>query len=237
MEDVINQPEIKVINKYLGFHQLEYLGDNGIDVVKATEICDSDYKLLKNSPIDKLWSIRIAAITGQDFNLPSLIGVNKNEAVNWIKTQQAKDMRYVFFYSSFFHAHKSGRIHIERNITHIEVSNGDFDRFKHEIPDLSVEILFETFIIEKINNNTIEPSCITELQVLSQELRKLYKEEIDSSPNVVYEFDFAFGEFTDKNGSYLKDEALKIVGMRSYDLDKLRHELYEEKQTDSDEFS
>ncbi len=237
MEDVINQPEIKVINKYLGFHQLEYLSDNGIDVVKATEVCDSDYNLLKNSPIDKLWSIRIAAITGQDFNLPSLIGVNKNEAVNWIKEQQAKDMRYVFFYSSFFHAFKSGRIHIERNITHIEVSNGDFNRFKHEIPDLSVEILFETFIIEKTNNNSIEPSCITELQVLSQKLRKLYKEEIDGSPNVVYEFDFAFGEFTDKNGSYLKDEVLKIVGMRSYDLDKLRHELYEEKQTDSDEVS
>ena len=150
MEDVINQPEIKVINKYFGFHQLEYLSDNGIDVVKATEICDSDYKLLKNSPIDKLWSIRIAAISGQDFNLPSLIGVNKNDAVNWIKKQQAENVRYVFFYSSFFYAHKSGRIHIEKNITHIEVSNGDFDKFKHEIPDLSVEILFETFIIEKI---------------------------------------------------------------------------------------
>ena len=39
MEDVINQPEIKVINKYLGFHQLEYLGDNSTNECGRCDVC------------------------------------------------------------------------------------------------------------------------------------------------------------------------------------------------------
>jgi len=223
MSDVTKQPEMQIINKYLGFEQLNFLQENNIDCVLAKEIYDIDNNFLLNSNKEDLWSVRVATLIGQDFDLPSKIGVDKHQALKWMKEQRNKEERYVFMCSKYFNAYKSGRIHIEKNKITIEMSVGGFDDFKHSIPNLVMVSLFNMSFNKVMDDHMISESYVWKLIDLSQRLQRIYSDVVDNSYNVVYEFDFAFGCFMNKIGISSAD-FLKIVSMRSYNLNQ-KHEI------------
>ena len=161
---------------------------------------------------DKLWSIRVATITGRDFDLPSIIGVDKSTAIDWIVKHNNINPNFVFFYSEYFKPIISGRIHMQYLNTKIEMSLGDFNTFKHNVPDLSIKSDFGQPFERKADNQLIDDRCSEQSIYLSKRLRNLYRKEFMSDLNLLHEYDFAFIQ----NGTEIE---LRITGMRAY-IDK-----------------
>jgi len=220
-EEVTKLPEMIIFNKYLGFQQLDFLNDNGISCVLPTEIIDYNDNIIVNSPPNKKWSVRVAALTGKDFDLPSLIGANKSTAIKWINHQHLKEDRYIFMCSEYFEASVCGRIHIEKNKISIEASVGDFDYFKHNTPDWSSTSYFGFSYLNAIDNGKIDDDSKLKLIELSFRLEDIYQDEIHNFSNILFEFDFAFGNFTTYEIESSNENILKIVSMRAYDLNMI----------------
>ena len=206
---VTNQPETLALNKYLGFKQLSYIEEKGFSCVIPIEVEECLDNTLVNSSSHKLWTVRVATITGKDFDLPSIIGVDKTTALQWIEQQREINHNFVFFYSEYFEPKISGRIHIEYFSTRIEMSLGDFHSFKHSIPDLSTTCNFNQIFVNKIDKHLIDAKFIKRVIYLSKRLKQLYQEEFMAEPGMLYEYDFAF---IPKNDLL----ELKIIGMRAY---------------------
>ncbi|MBO5947466.1 hypothetical protein J6Q66_01365 [bacterium] len=215
MTEVTKQPVTMIINKYFGFKQLNFLNDNKIGCVLAKEINDFTDNIMICSDPNKLWSIRVAAMTGKDFDLPSIIGVNNDAAIEWIKEQHNIEKRYIFMCSEYFESKICGRMHIDKFSTLIEASCGDFKKFKHTIPDLSVISYFDMSYSDILNTQTISVTNKLRLIELAEKLKDLYAEEFEEYSNILYEFDFAFGYFQNTSE---KELDLRIIGMRGYDL-------------------
>lgn len=220
-EEVTKLPEMIVFNKYLGFYQLDFLNDNGINCVLPTEIVDYYDNIIINSPPNQKWSVRIAALTGKDFDLPSLIGAKKDTAIKWIHTKHLEEERYIFMCSEYFEASICGRIHIEKNKISIEASVGDFHDFKHNTPDWSSSSYFGFSFLDAIDNGNIDKKSKLKLIELSANLEEIYQDEIQELPTILFEFDFAFGNFTTYNTEDSNEDTLKIVSMRAYDLNAI----------------
>lgn len=216
MQQVTEQPVKVNLSKYFGFYQLGFLQDNKVDCVLVKEYDEKD-KTLINSPSTELWSVRVATRSGPDFNLPSIIGADKNEAIKWIKYQSVES-RYVFMYSNYFNIYRCGRIHIDKFRTLIEVKNGDFQDFKKTQPDLTIESSFGFSFVAKLDNGIICEKDKIMLIDLTNRLRDLYSEELDEDSSCLYEFDFAFGCYANKIGIVDDFETLRIIGMRSYTI-------------------
>lgn len=208
IEKVTEQPETLLLNKYFGFKQLDFLSEKGISCVKPLEIVDYNSNDLTSSKNNSRWTVRVAAITGNDFDLPSILGVDANEALEWINNQHAIDDRYVFFCSEYFKPVISGRMHIRYFSTVIEMSTGDFLNFKHSVPEFSA-----TYYYNKIYENAeFSPKFTKEIYMrvldLSKNLKLIYRGDFISMPYLIHEYDFAFIPHGD-------DLELKIVGMRT----------------------
>lgn len=207
--NVTDQPPLMNINKYLGFSQLEYIEEKGVPCIIPTEIIDFENNMLTNlkpDQRDKLFSIRVAKMTGRDYDLPSIIGVDRLTAIEWMETQYKIDHTFRFFCSEYFETKISGRMHIELFNTTIEMSLGGFNDFKHGIPDVSISSSFNQKFIEKKNTKKIGNDFINCSIEMSKKLRNLYKDQLDV--NSLYEFDFSF-----LDNKYLD---FKVIGMRGY---------------------
>lgn len=215
MQQVTAQPEMMVLNKYFGFLQLEYLKENNIDCVMAHEFFDHNNDQIYFMDSKKLWSVRIATMTGRDFYLPSIVGATNSQAIAWIKTQQSIDNRYIFMCSEYFESTICGRMHIDKNKTSIEAFQGDFIDCNSKIPDLSISRTFKFAFTEDVNNKKIPFLKKIQLIELSKNLKELYQEELDENDKLVYEFDFSFCRDYEEQTEETK---LKIIGMRSYIL-------------------
>lgn len=207
---VTNQPETLILNKYLGFKQLSYLQENGFSCIIPNEIENHTENFLHNDIADALWTIRVATITGRDFDLPAIIGVDKTTALSWMDKQHKQNPNYVFFCSKYFNPIISGRIHIEYFNTRIEMSLGDFSSFKHGIPDLAVTSNFNQDFKRKIDKKLIDKNYVEEVIYLSKRLKYLYKDEFITDSNLLHEYDFAFIP------NDISKYDLKLIGMRTY---------------------
>lgn len=209
---VTSQPETLILNKYMGFKQLSYIQEKGISCIIPNEIEKIKEDFWCRVSNDNLWSIRVATITGRDFDLPSIIGVDKSTAFDWIVAQKNTNPNFLFFYSEYFKPIISGRIHMQYFNTKIEMSLGDFDFFKHNVPELSIISSFGQSFERKIDKHLIDEIYIEQTISLSKRLRTLYGKEFISDLNLLHEYDFAFIQ----NGAEIE---LQIIGMRAY-IDK-----------------
>lgn len=209
--NVTDQPPLMNINKYLGFSQLEYIEEEDVPCIIPTEIIDFENNMLinqDNDQEDNLFSIRVAKMTGRDYDLPSIIGVDRSTAIEWMETQHKIDHTFRFFCSEYFATKISGRMHIELFNTTIEMSLGGFNDFKHGIPDVSISSSFNQKFIEKKNSKKIGKDFINCSIEMSKKLRNLYYKD-QRDVNSLYEFDFSF---LDNNN----DLDFKVIGMRGY---------------------
>lgn len=191
---------------------MSFIHEKGISCIIPIEIENLQEDFLYSVSADKLWSIRVATITGRDFDLPSIIGVDKSTAIDWIVKQNNMNPNFVFFYSEYFKPIISGRIHMQYLNTKIEMSLGDFNTFKHNVPDLSIKSDFGQPFERKVDHQLIDDGYTEQSIYLSKRLRNLYSKEFMSDLNLLHEYDFAFIQ----NGTEIE---LRIIGMRAY-IDK-----------------
>lgn len=180
------------MNKLLGFFDLK---DSNLPTIdwnlfdEKTPLFDSQYA----------WTIRTAVVSGNDFNLPRLVGVDYKEAYEFALNlyKDFKDKGIIIYYP-YFIAEKSGTIEITSNKIVIEAVNGDLwnlvtynKKNVTVINDINGQVSFgdSSFLIEDELN---------ELLAYCNNIRQKYREYIYEGKSVLLEWSFAFNTTINK---------------------------------------
>lgn len=106
------------MNKYMGFYEL-----------KALNIPTVPWKLFSRETIldgDKLWTVRVATVGGDDLNLPRAVGVDHEEALrSGMSFLREYGDKGIVIYYPYFIAQKSGVLDINSQRTVVEAVDKD----------------------------------------------------------------------------------------------------------------
>ncbi len=175
------------MNKLQGFYELKKIGIPSVPWQAFTA------NITHLDP-DLLWTIRVAAAEGNDFNLPRAVGVSAREAVNkgqeLIKTFQEPDL---VIYYPYFIALKSGTISIQEHRTIIEAVNQDlWNLTTAGRRDLTIIIDHDSGKISKYGNTAfLDESELAELYKYQRIIRAYNKQHLIGSSTVMVEWSYA----------------------------------------------
>lgn len=141
---------------------------------------------------DFLWTVRSAVISGDDFNLPRLVGAVAEEAQAFadslVKNLDGKGMVIVY---PFFIASVSGTLVVENEKTTLECVLGDlWNLVTYGKPDFSA--VFKGEAVQTYGKSPIEEFEINQLLSYSEKLKRAFREQLAEGKSIYAEWSFAF---------------------------------------------
>ena len=196
------------MNKYMGFYELKYLDIPTIPWQKF----DSSVKL----DDEHLWTIRVAVESGNDFNLPRVVGVKSEQAYNkGLEYLRKYGDKGIIIYYPYFIAQKSGVVDISQERTVIQGVKGDLRNLVNNgFKDETVVIRDGLFTFEG-NEGFLIKQELDEILYYSNALKGRYRGFISEGKSLLLEWSYAFNSDVDKNTigqRYLVFYEIRTVG-------------------------
>lgn len=194
------------INKLLGFFELPQIG---IPTIKWKEY--NNNTILSDN---KMWTIRLATIKGNDFNLPRAVGVKSEEAVKFAKEMQSKYKgEALIIYYPYFVALKSGTMQLAYKEYIIEAVKKDlWNLVTHDKPEITyinkngdIDVFGD---IDFFNNKELE-----ELKKAEKLIRGKFRNILIEGKILLLEW--SFGSDSDKNGDKIGESYLIFYECRT----------------------
>lgn len=194
------------LNKLMGFFELKELNIPTVPWQKYTPETMLDESML--------WTLRVAVNSGNDLNLPRLVGVTAAEAREKgnILLEKYKDIGLVIYYP-YFIADKSGVIDISSSQTVIEAVDKDLWNlvtYGHK----NVTVFIKGQSPEYIGNRAfMGQDELDALLRFSGIIRSSYREIISTGKSIIAEWSFAYN--TDVDHKPLGEKYLVFYELRS----------------------
>lgn len=196
------------MNKLMGFYELKKLS---LPSIKWNEYSPS---VVLNKNI--LWTIRSAVYSGDDLNLPRLIGKSAEEAKVFADNlyKQFADKGLVIYYP-YFVAHKSGTLNVFYDKIVIEAVDSDlWNMVTYQNLDVSLTFDIE-FILQNHygNKNFITEKELDTFRICAKKIWFSFREELLNGRSILLEWSIA----SDCDRQYKKvgDEYLIFYEIRS----------------------
>ncbi len=181
------------MNKLQGFYELKKIGIPSVpwQAFTANTHLDSDL----------LWTIRVAAAEGNDFNLPRAVGVSAREAVNkgleFLNAFQEPDL---VIYYPYFIALKSGTISIQEHRTIIEAVNEDlWNLTTSGRRDVTIIIDHSSGQISKYGDTAfLDENELAELFKYQRIIRAQNKQHLIGNTTIMVEWSYAMNSSIDR---------------------------------------
>lgn len=190
----------------MGFYELRHIN---IPTVLWKEFT-LDTTLAENM----LWTIRVAVETGNDLNLPRVVGVNSQEAYQKGKEflSKYKDIGLVIYYP-YFMAEKSGVIAVHSNNIIIEAVDKDlWNLVTYGKKDVTI-ILTDNNTQYTGNEKFLSTKEVDLLKKYANVLKAKYRDIISEGKSIFAEWSFAYN--TDINHKPMGDQYLIFYELRS----------------------
>ncbi len=174
------------MNKLEGFYELEKMG---IPVIPWQPF--TGQKALDDN---LLWTVRVALLRGNDFNLPRAVGVTAQEALSIGREYLARfSPDDLIIYYPYFIALKSGVIDIQSTRTIIEAVDKDL----WNLTTLGLRDV--TIIIDHLTGDVstygqaefLDHDEVTELMNYARRIRAIHRDYIFASSSVLMEWSYA----------------------------------------------
>ncbi|HOB63973.1 MAG: hypothetical protein GX095_06085 [Clostridiales bacterium] len=163
---------------------------------------------------NKLWTVRVAVLKGNDFNLPRKVGVTADEAEafarNLLKTLGKNDL---VIYYPYFIAQKSGTLQVDYSRTVIEGVDKDlWNLLTHNRRDITViQEKGETNIYG--DKNFFAPEELEELFGAAEYIRRRYRSAFISDGPILLEWSYA--QETDISRNPIGEPRLVFIEMKT----------------------
>ncbi len=174
------------MNKLMGFYELR---DLAIPTIPWKE-----YKPGIELSNNYLWTIRSAVVSGNDLNLPRLIGKSANEAVAFANNLYKQlDGNGIVIYYPYFIAHKSGTLNVFLDKIVIEAIKDDlWNLVTNQDLDVSMTFDRQNHIITSYGNKEfLDNNEINQLLKYAKKICSIYRDEILEGNTVLLEWSFA----------------------------------------------
>lgn len=173
------------MNKLLGFYELKAMNLPSIPWEEYT-----GYEHMDNT---LLWTVRSAVYTGNDLNLPRVVGVTSEEATKFalslLRRIEKKGM--VLFYP-YFVAIKSGTINVFSDKIVIEaVKNDLWNLVTYSDREVTL-IISDRHIQYDGNKDFLSVNELSQLLKYIPEIKKNFRDELQSGVSIMLEWSFAF---------------------------------------------
>ena len=173
------------MNKLLGFYELKEMNLPSIPWEEYTGYEHMDDSLL--------WTVRSAVYIGNDLNLPRVVGVKSDEATKFalglLKKMENKGI--VLFYP-YFIAAKSGTLNVFSNKVVIEAVKDDLWNLVTYSDREVTLIISDMGILCNGNKEFISAVELSQLLACIPEIKKNFRDELQSGESVMLEWSFAF---------------------------------------------
>ena len=172
------------MNKLLGFYELK---DSGLPCVNWKTF-HPEMKLDSNI----MWTVRTAVYDGNDFNLPRKVGVRAKEAYETaIKFhEQLKEHGIVIIYP-YFIAQKSGTLEVSNERIVIEAVDKDlWNLVTENKKDVTIIKSTNNYIYQG-NKNFLSEYELDLLELQTQKIKRLFRQELASGKSILLEWSFA----------------------------------------------
>ncbi len=172
-----------IINKLLGFYELERLGIPSVKWGKYTEETQFDK--------EKLWTVRVAVQKGSDMNLPRAVGVTFEKAKEFAeKVRNDLNDGDLIIYYPYFIAEISGNLKISLNKYIVEAVKDDlWNLVTDGIRDET--IIYENNIIKKYGEELLSKGEIDELLSEGRKVRGKFRDDLIEGNSVLLEWSYA----------------------------------------------
>ena len=172
------------MNKLMGFLELRELS---IPTIKWKEFTGKT-ELSK----DKLWTIRSASLSGNDLNLPKMVGKSAEECMKFAKDLKGRyrSLLYVVYYP-YFVADKSGTLLVEKDRIVIEATEKDLWNLEKN-KDLRLHLAIgENKKYLKGTKDFLSLEELNELYTCARKLYSYFNKSIRYGESILLEWSFA----------------------------------------------
>jgi hypothetical protein len=174
------------MNKLQGFYELRRMGIPAVPWQPFTGVEDLDANLL--------WTVRVAVLSGNDFNLPRAVGVSAEQALLKGRQFLAKlSPEDLVVYYPYFLALKSGIIELQEHRTIIEAVDKDLwnlTTLGHRDVTIIKDRLTDQFNIFG-NPTFLKPNEVDELMSYADRVRALQRRYIFDLSSIMLEWHYA----------------------------------------------
>ena len=172
------------MNKLEGFYELNKLS-----------LPTVEWKQYRGQPLNPqiLWTVRTAVFTGEDFNLPRLVGATADEATAFAeRTRQSVGENGMVVVYPFFVARLSGTLIVNAKNTEIECVLGDlWNLVTHGRADFSAVYGGEGEQRHFGSRQALKDGDVEFLLSSAERIRRYYREDMASGKSVYAEWSFA----------------------------------------------
>ena len=139
-----------------------------------------------------LWTVRTAVFSGDDFNLPRLVGVTANEAQAFADSlKQNLNGEGIVIVYPFFIAKVSGTLVVDSEKITLECVLGDlWNLVTYGKPNYSA--IFKGENVQTYGDCPINNAEISQLLVYAEKLKRAFREQLAEGKSVYAEWSFAF---------------------------------------------
>lgn len=180
------------MNKLMGFFELR---DSSLPVVPWKE-----YNKQVVLDADLLWTIRTAVFSGNDLNLPRLIGARSEQARIFAdKTLDSLKDKGIVIYYPFFLAEKSGTMNIYKDHLVVEAVSDDlWNLVTYSNRDVTIFIKND---VTKYHGNEefLSSEELTELNSYVPILKRKFRDYLLEDKSILVEWSFAYNSSINKN--------------------------------------
>lgn len=172
------------MNKLMGFYELKNM--------QLPSIPWEEYSGKETFSEDYLWTIRSAVYSGNDLNLPRLVGVESEEAKRFAdKLLIDLGNKGIVLYYPYFLAYKSGTLNVYSDKIIIEAVEKDLWNLVTNMDrDVTIQICNNERIIDG-NGDFLSKEEIDDLLQYVSEIRYLFRDDITEGKGILLEWSFA----------------------------------------------
>lgn len=173
------------MNKLLGFYELK---KSPIPTIPWKEFKEDSYL-----DEDKLWTVRSAVFSGDDLNLPRMVGGNAMEAYKFALDLQRRlgDNGLVIYYP-YFVAEKSGTLQVGDNSVVIEAVDGDlWNMVTYSDRDVTLRYIDEQEVLYG-KRDFLGEEEVKELLEQIRFVKRLFRDELLMGKDALLEWSYAY---------------------------------------------
>ena len=180
-----------MMNKLMGFYELKNM--------QLPSIPWKEYTGNENFSKNYLWTIRSAVYSGDDINLPRLVGAECEEAKKFAdKLLEELGNKGIVLYYPYFLAYKRGTLNVYSDRIIIEAVKKDLWNLVTKMDrDVTIQICNDEKIIDG-NRDFLSKSEIDSLLQYVNEVRYLFRDDIIEGKSILLEWSFAKNCNSDK---------------------------------------
>lgn len=192
------------MNKLEGFFELKKLSVPTVDWA----IFRAGVKI----PDGKLWTVRSAVITGDDFNLPRLVGVDGAKAEKFaLQTTATLDAGGMVIFYPYFIAEVSGTVRASEKEVVIECVKGDlWNLVTHG--NIGYSVIYSGGSAKEYGDALLGSKDTSSLLENIEKLKKAYRKELAIGRSVYAEWSFAYD--SDTSGKPIGERYLVFYELR-----------------------